>query len=729
MISIPEKIKELFLSNNLSLTERKKIKLIFYDDTAETLYPHDLLFPADVLFPEDHDAPWLVIENNRIDSESLVITETLSEGEDLEFGSCNSSVFEIIVADVAEDVTGREFTATIEIGGYEMILGIYTVESFARQADRRKRKITAYDRMRNFDIDVSEWYNELFFPMTLKKFRDSLCSYIGISQSEQTLIFDSMQISKTIDPEQISGLDILKAICQINGCFGHIERTGELKYIKLQQTGLFPSNDLFPDNELYPSGLGGDGNPVENIQSYRQGMIYEDYLVQGIGSIIIRQQEGDIGANFGEGRNPYLIEGNFLVYGKNAVELLNIAQSLLPVIEGRTYRPAKIECNAMPWVEVGDAYRAVTRDDIVESFVMKRVISGSQSMKDSIESTGTKKREETFGVNKQIKQLEGKSAVIIKNVGEVSARVTDLKAQEESHFEITSSRITAEVKRAQEVEAALKIEADRISLDVTNFKKDTNARFELTDEAIKTKVTRGTISSEISQEAGKITISSNRLIVDSTNFKLDGRGNAKFTGEIAGGTINIGNGVFVVDSSGKVTAKNIDIDGIANQNTIGCKTIISTDTSTKTLNLNDGTIDDCGTAYIDSLNSIKIWCSNDIECRRIYSTYAGEWWSDSRLKHDIENISPEEAAILISSLKPVSFRMNNGNFPGMGFIAQEVKEICDDNDIKLPLYGEREGYYTIPYTNYIPLLVSAIQDIQKQLNDFWRDKLNESSNL
>lgn len=538
MLEIPEEVKNLFRKDNISKPTEKKIRLYFYEDQVETLYPYETLFPSENLFPEEHAGdPWVLIENDRIESESLSISESLSESENLEFGSCESASMEIIVADVIDDLTDKEFTMTVEIDGYEMSMGIYTVESFMRQADRRKRKITAYDRMRKFDTDVSDWYNRLDFPITLKNLRDSLCAYIGVPQEEKELVFDSMSIEKTIDPKEISGLDVLKAICQINGCFGHINKTGKLIYKTLQFSALYPSEDLFPDEGLYPSEFGGDGESVEFISHYKQGATYEDYLVEGITGLSIRQEENDIGANVGNGYNSYAIEGNFLVYGKSAIELLNIAQVLLAIIKDRVYRPAIVECNAMPWVEVGDAVRVVTRDDIIETFVMKRTIRGCQAMTDTIEATGSQKQEEVFGINKQIIQLEGKAAVIIKTVDEVSVRLTDLKAQEEAHFEVTTKAITAEVKRASEAEAAIKIQADNISLDVKNFKENTQSQFQLTDQKISAKVSKGDVSSELSLEPGKVTLSSNRLIVDSTNFKLDGNGNAKFSGKLesAGG--------------------------------------------------------------------------------------------------------------------------------------------------------------------------------------------------
>lgn len=507
MIDIPNEIKELFLGDNIGPETRKKFKLTFYEDKVETLYPYETLFPSESLFPAENGEPWLVIENDHIESESLVITESLSETDEIEFGSCAASMAEIVVADVIEDVTGREFALTVEIGGYELALGIYTVESFIRQADRRKRKITAYDRMRLFNIDVASWYNELKFPMTLGNFRNSLCDYIGIEQDYANLVFDNLEITKTIEPSEIQALDILKNICEINGCFGHINRTGELTYIRLQQTGLYPSEDLWPAEDLYPAEFGGDGKGVEIVPSFKS-LVYEDYTVEGITGLVIRQEENDIGANVGYNENPYAVEGNFLAYGKNADELLKMAEALLPQISGRTYRPSTLECPSMPWIEVGDFVRAHTTDDIVETFVMKRVISGCQAMMDSFESTGSRVREGIFGVHKQIIQLEGKAAVITKNV-------------------------------------------EQVSVDLSDLKEDTNARFEITDEKINAKVSKGTVSSELSLEPDQVVIRGGRLIVESTNFNLNGNGDVSLTGTITANAGYIGGTNGFTIKSGK----------------------------------------------------------------------------------------------------------------------------------------------------------------------------------
>ncbi len=701
MIDIPEEIKNLFRSDRLSSKTVKKFRLTFYDDSITELYPYETLFPEENLFPSEHGEPWLVIENERIDSESLQIDESLCEDEDIVFGSCEGAQLQITVADVVEDVTGKEFTLTVEIGGYEMSLGIWTVKSFVRQSDRRKRRITAYDRMEWFNADVSQWYNELDFPMTIKTFRDSLCEYIGVRQETAVLLFDSVEISKTIEPESISGIEVLRAICEINGCFGHVDRTGILKYVRLQTTGIYPREDLFPEETLYPSELGGDGKNSETIHTYKQPMTYEDYIVEGISSLSIRQEEGHTNASVGDGENVYAIEGNFLVYGKSSVELLNMAASLLPYISRRVYRPASVDCNFMPWVEVGDILVIPTKDDIVETFCMKRTITGCQSMRDKISSTGSKKREESFTIHSQIVQLEGKTAVVIQSVEEVSAKVTDLKKETEAQLKVVSDEVKAEVKRAQDAEASLSVKADEISLKVDQ------------------KVSKGDVTSQLNSElkitGNSIALTTGHFTINAKNMTLDAQGNASFSGKISGGSININNN-FTVDSSGKVLAKNIEV-GTTSSKSAGYFSVLIASSHT----CNDLVVQN--KAEIDYLLAGQIDCNSSIVCSQIYSTDAGEWWSDKRLKYGIEDLSYDDAEKIISELQPVYFKMKKNNNPGMGFIAQDVKKICEKYRLKLPLYGKHDGYYTIPYTNFIPLIILVLKKMLK------KEDRNESIDL
>ncbi len=534
MLNIPDEIKELFRADNMGSATQRHIKLRFFDEEIKMIYPEDILFPSDNLFPVDQE-PIYVIDNSQIISESMTITESLCSSQNLTFGECCASMFEVTVADVLMDLTGKEFMVTVEIGGYEMALGIYRVDSFVReQVDRRRKKIVAYDRMMNFDIDVADWYQGLAFPLTLKQFRNSLCSHVGVTQVMTELPLDDMQITKTIEPEKLDGRKVLMGICEINGCFGNFNKTGRLTYKFLGTSGLFPSETLFPDEQLYPSEM----TNAETLSYYKQSEThYEDYVVNPIDKLQIRQEEGDVGASYGPGSNCYVIQGNYLVYGKSGQDLLSIAATLYEQVSGRLYRPCQIVGPALPWVEVGDGIICYTTDDVIETFCLQRTLKGIQGMTDTYVAKGNIEQEQSFGLGDQIIQLEGKTAVIKKSVEEVSVRVTDLKEYTEAQFKVTADQILAEVTRAKDAEASLNIRADGIVASVTNLKNDTNSRFEQTAQQISLKVSKGEVSAQLSVESDKVTISGNRLIVNSNNFQLDGDGNATFSGRVQGAEI------------------------------------------------------------------------------------------------------------------------------------------------------------------------------------------------
>lgn len=542
MLALPEEIKKIFWQDNINEKTRRKWKLRFFDSDIQLLYPEDSLFPADDLFPVEQD-PFYTIDNGQMQTESLKITESLCESDTLAYGECNAAQFEVTVADVLQDLTGKEFMVSVEVGDYEMSMGIYTVEQFTRQADRRMKKITAYDRMRKFSTDVATWYQGLKFPMSLREFRCSLCEYVGIQQIDVKLPLDDMQVAKTIEPEQLNGIDVIQAICEINGCFGHMDKTGRLKYQFLDKSGLYPSETLMPSDELFPSGL-SDSENTEQIAFYKQSeTTYEDYVTQTINRVQIRQEEGDIGAlypNDTGGSNTYVVEGNFLVYGKSADDLATIASSVYDQISGISYRPCKIVTAGLPWVEVGDGLVCYTSDDVIETYCLKRTISGIQGMMDTFEASGSSDYEENFDIQSQITQLEGKAAVIKKNVEEVSVRVTDLKNYTEAQFKVTAENITAEVIRAKNEEEKLSSRitqtADAITLEVNK------------------KVSKGQVTENLNSElkitGNKIEMTTGHFVINSKNLKVTEQGDLEASGKITAQSGKIGN--WTIDDNGLI---------------------------------------------------------------------------------------------------------------------------------------------------------------------------------
>ena len=363
--------------------------------------------------------------------ESAELTERLCSESELSFGRCEASTFKLRVRERVVPLAGKKITVSVTLEGAEeapFMMGVYKVDSDVPTADRRYRDIVAYDAM--YDIlnaEVSGWYNSLTFPMTLRQFRDSFCSYVGVKQEEITLVNDAMMVEKTIDPGELPGKTVIESICEINGCFGHIGRNGKLRYVVLEQMieGLYPADDLYPSDDLYPA------DPLGTTEVSRSNYIscqYEDFICQHITKLQIRQEENDIGAISGTGNNCYIIEDNFLVYGKSATDLQTIADNVLSVIGIVWYRPAQVEARGNPCLEVGDGILLHTTREDVYTYILQRTLKGIQALRDSYTAEGEEYRTgQVNGLQKQIIQLKGKSNALTRTVEETRLEMKDIE--------------------------------------------------------------------------------------------------------------------------------------------------------------------------------------------------------------------------------------------------------------------------------------------------------------
>ena len=393
------------------------------------------------------------ITNSELFAESMQLTESLCSDSELRFGTCESSVIKFKIANVVIPLFDKWITVTMYLDGNRdkpFMLGRYKVASDKPTADRSWRDIVAYDSM--YDIlntDVADWYNTILpnadGTVSMKTFRTSFIQHFGLEQEEIELVNDNMVIAKTIEPSEISGKDIISAICEINGCFGHITRNGKFKYIYLptdDRFGLYPRDTLYPDNNLYPRDSGSE----RIFKSYYMSCEYEDFMTHEITKLQIRQEENDIGCVYGTGDNTYIIEDNFLVYGKTSNELDEIAKNLFPAITDRTYRPANVKAKGNPCYEVGDAINVSTKQELVETFILSRTLTGIQALKDTYSAKGNEWYEEKVNsVNKSIIQLKGKTNKIIRNVEENRQEMLDITEGLHSLIKQNASQIVMKV--------------------------------------------------------------------------------------------------------------------------------------------------------------------------------------------------------------------------------------------------------------------------------------------
>jgi hypothetical protein len=107
------------------------------------------------------------IANETLHQESVTIKESICDSEDLQLGGCIASSCEFEVSElVGKELAGLEFTARLLVNdGKDAVvqMGKYRVDSAKRVNDKDYRKITAYDALYDAQIDVSEWYNKVFY--------------------------------------------------------------------------------------------------------------------------------------------------------------------------------------------------------------------------------------------------------------------------------------------------------------------------------------------------------------------------------------------------------------------------------------------------------------------------------------------------------------------------------------------------------------------------------------
>lgn len=414
------------------------------------------------------------ITNSELHQEQFELTESLCSESELTFGSCEAGMVKFTVSNIFSGLKDKWITIQMVLAGNTanpFKIGRYKVYSDTPEADRTKRDIVAYDALYDvINADVAEWYNTLLPDKdsitTMKAFRDSFFGYFGIEQADVRLVNDDMKVEKTVEPEELSGATVLNCICEINGCFGHIGRDGRFHYIYLEQEiqGLYPRNDLYPADDLYPR----EPKSTRVGKKLYISAQYEDFLVKTIDKLQIRKEEDDIGVIVGSGTNAYVIQDNFLVYGKGSEELTGIANNIYGKIRGIIYRPFSADCKGNPCIEVGDAVRLPTRYEIIESYVLKRTLKGIQALRDNYEATGEEYRStQVNSVHKSIIQLKGKTNVLTRTIEETNSKITDVESGLSSEIKQTATDIRAEVKNtADGLSSSIHQNAESIATEV-----------------------------------------------------------------------------------------------------------------------------------------------------------------------------------------------------------------------------------------------------------------------
>lgn len=629
------------------------------------------------------------IDNSMLEIGTFSLEESLCSESELKFGACEANCVKFTARNTAGNIIGKTISIEETIDGDRqnpMPYGVFKVASDVPTADRTKRQITAYDAM--YDIintDVKSWYSELSFPMTLKAFRDSFFAYLGIAQVETSLVNDSMTVNKTIVATQtddssavteesaISGKTVVTAICEINGCFGNINREGKFEYVFLKAitSALYPAEDLFPSDNLFPS----DAN-TESMTGHYITFDYEDFQSKAITQLEIKTSEDNAGAIVGTAGNNYSITGNFLVSDKTGAELEQIANNLLPIMKQAVYTPIKsCTCVGNPCLTLGEPIRFNTTREIVETYLLQRTLTGVQSKRDSISAQGTQTHSaKVNSIRDTIESVERRTGKLERNADHLQSTYEDLEEQTNTKFEQTTKSIVAEVNRAQKAEGQLDA-----SLEL-KLGRDEN------DQVI----------SMINASADQIVLRGNRLIVECNNFELDGSGRVHIIESLLFDSGEV-SGVEILGHDGRNNAllQNVKLDLLsvtdANGENLATESYVDnslSDYATKSelpsgyftdvdYTLNDSSTTKYSPRHFNKMSDFGSRESTlDIEGLLISIPS-----SDRRLKNNIQSLRDIKSVYM--AMRPVEYTWKSGyitQHTGLqfGLIAQDLEKILQD---------------------------------------------------
>ena len=305
----------------------------------------------------------------------------------------------------------------------------------------------------------------------------------------------------------------------------------------------------------------------------------------------------------------------------------------------------------------------------------------------------------------------------------------------------------------QNKDKVLQLIADtqKLELDLQDLAKNTETQLKAMAESLKIKVKKDDVCAEFSIETDVINMIGRELQIETDNFKVndeqayfDGTvtavageiGGWKIEGNnlvgqklksgeyssISGGTIKAGKAntylvdvavldfnpnyeyeVHTIDLRNAEISTSIDIDEDTN---FGSITVHGEVTLEGENSLECGQLDCTSLTARGTSKYITIFCDEIVT--------EDETWSDIRLKKGIREMSGEEAEAFVMDLRPVRYRYRKDKRPGAGFIAQDIKRLCDRAGYET-MVEMQKGYYGIGYRQIIPLLVKQIQNNMERI--------------
>ena len=321
--------------------------------------------------------------------QSVTVTHATNDSQDLTVGSTCASMMEATIISPGGGLSlaaGDEITLYKEVDLSTVKIGVYRLEK-PTKASANTMKITAFDRVARLDKDLSVWLSQLSaWPYTVLELANLVCEECGVTLENEELPNGDFYVQK-FTADGVTGRQIMQWIGQAAGRFCIATPDGNLKF------------DWYKENT---KTIGGD------YWYYQGGLKFEDYSVERIAKVQIRQNSEDIGTSYPDTTgNTYVIEANPLLVAVDKDTLIPVAQTLYEQLKDVAYTPCSITIPANLEINAGDIVSVTdVNGETFKAYIMTKRNTGG---KDTLECTGSANRESPLTVNNQtIKQFYGR---------------------------------------------------------------------------------------------------------------------------------------------------------------------------------------------------------------------------------------------------------------------------------------------------------------------------------
>ena len=441
------------------------------DATKNAYYDDTLLKTLIITFPNKN----VTFTGDDILGESVKLIEKIETERSLTFKGCIASKFTFKVADNVIDLRGEYLEATIQADDTEEIP---LFSGYVDDQDNETREdivttFTCYDPLYKIGSrNMQSWVDGLSFPITVRNFRNSLFSNLGITQEARTLINDNLTISANFKSfvDAPSATDIMKWICQLNGVYGQYGRDKKFHYRELNalSEGTYPAEDLYPGEDTFPSAE--NAGVTINTSDY-VSLTYEPYTTDYITKVVIIDGGGLDQGQAGVDGNTFIVQDNPIAFNVN---MQSAARALLAKINVVNHIPViKMKCIGLPYVECGDTFLSYTRKNVCRSYVLQRTLSGIQALFDEYSSDSDKDYPPYKATTKSMTNADRKKILQIQSD---IVRIDGKIIADEAEFDtlkskaITTDNLSAQNISANQIKAGT-LNVDRIQAGSINAQK------------------------------------------------------------------------------------------------------------------------------------------------------------------------------------------------------------------------------------------------------------------